>query len=32
MTWVEAAAAHIEQARQLLEERTEAFLTSNPAA
>jgi len=32
ISWVEAAAAHIERAQQRLEEHTEAFLTSNPAA
>jgi argininosuccinate lyase len=31
-TWVEATAAHIQRAQQRLEEHTEAFLTSNPAA
>jgi argininosuccinate lyase len=32
ISWVEAAEARIEQARQRLEEQTEAFLASNPAA
>jgi hypothetical protein len=32
MSWVEAAAAQIRQAQQRLEEQTQAFLLSNPAA
>jgi argininosuccinate lyase len=32
VSWMEAAAAHIRQAQQRLEEQTQAFLTSNPAA
>jgi argininosuccinate lyase len=31
-SWVEAAAAHIERAKQQLDEETEAFLTGNPVA
>ncbi len=30
--WVDAAAAHLQRAQQLLEEHTEAFLSSHPAA
>jgi argininosuccinate lyase len=32
MSWIEAAAVHIQQAKQQLEEQTAAFLKSNPTA